>query len=201
MKNILSIFASIAIVAIIFSISVSADAQTMSVYVQSLGNAGDVLISGGAGFQPAFTTSRQLVVQGADSSTTGQTLYPTALTFTAQANSTYSVDVYILDSSSSTAGLKFGVYDINIGTGYITGIASGSKMSDTCGFDRIISDSTAGVAYTTYVPTSNYGVWQAHFVLNTTGAPAAEPVTIKFLKATSGTAIIKKGSYLEAHKQ
>ncbi len=130
-------------------------------------------------------------VLGTDSSTTAQTL-TTVLSVAVPANQTYAVDIYVQDSTSTTAGNKYGITIPSGGT--ITGKAFGSLSSTTFTTDDIAASATAGAAYTTTVPTTNLGFWTSHSTV-TTGAGGS--IILKQLKMTSGTAIAKaKATYI-----
>lgn len=186
-----------AIVLLLVSV-MSVSAQVFPVYTSATGSSGDVFVSTGSTGIPVFTTIKQVNGITADSSTTSTTAVKSGLSFTAEASATYNVDVYITDSVSTSTGLKFDIYAVSP-ISYISGSALGTKKSDTCGFDILNADSTLGAAYTTYVPTTNYGVWNAHFTF--VNGSTAQTVYIRYAKATSGTAILKRGSYLEAWKR
>lgn len=150
---------------------------------------------GGTGSATAIKQISRIATDTTISATTGTKF---GMSFVAAASATYAVDVYIKDSSSTPTGVKFDVYALSA-ISSISGLAFGSKKSDTCGFDIISADSTLGTAFTTYVPTTNYGVWIAHFTF--VNGAATQTVFIRAAKPTSGNAVIKSGSYLEAWKQ
>lgn len=151
---------------------------TMSAYTQ--GNCQDTLLNK---FPLEITN-----VLGTDSVTTAQTLQP-VLSVTLPANATYAIDIYVQDSSSTTAGNQYGISVPSGAT--ISGKAFGSLSTTTFTTDDITASNTAGAAYTTTVPTTNLGFWWAHVTITTTTGGA---VTVKQLKATSGTAIAKANS-------
>ena len=170
--------------------TLSATAQTVPVYVSNYGTSAQHLISAGAGYQPTWVTSA--VMLSADTSNATTSLVGTPLQFAVAANEVWSADYYITDSVSAATGLKFAI-DIPTGA-TLYGYASGSKKSDTCGFEIITTDATAGTAFTTYVPTTNYGTWTAHVTIS--NGSTAGNVILDFVKPTSGTAILKKYSYV-----
>lgn len=130
----------------------------------------------------------------ADSSTTGQALTSSGLTFAVGANQVWQFEVAIYDSSSSSAGVKFG-YAIPSGATIASlgwGQTTGATAMTT---DIIAATATAGTAVTT---AAGYGSYKAAGTVTTSSTTGN--VVFEYLKATSGTAIIKAGSLIRAYR-
>lgn len=134
-----------------------------------------------------------------DSVNSTTTLTPIGgLTIYMEPNESSVFDFYATDSVSIvTTGIKY-AYTIPSGA-TIRGIEAGSKPSqDSTNKALIIAGATAGAAFTLYVPTTNYGLYESHFLV--TNGPTDGYVTVEFVKPTSGKAIVKAGSYLIKHR-
>jgi hypothetical protein len=160
---------------------------------RAIGASGQVLWSNG--IIPSWRTNTITVRQSADTSTTGQTLLGTQLLFAVGANQTWAFHVVILDSSSSAAGIKFGYAIPTSAT--ITTVGSGQDTTVLQHIsDNIIAGATAGTAVSCAQTATPYADYKADGTV-TTGSTAGN-VVVEFLKATSGTAIVKAGSYIIA---
>lgn len=132
-----------------------------------------------------------------DTSTTGQTLIGTPLQFTVGANQVWAFEVAFADSSSSGAGIEYGITApsgatfISVGGGQTTGPTAWSA-------DVLTASATAGVATATAATGATYAEYQTQGTI-TTGATAGA-VIFDFLKVTSGKAIIKAGAYITAYR-
>lgn len=136
-------------------------------------------------------------VSQADSSFTSTTAITTGVSLAIGANETWWYDYYSLDSSSSALGEKR-AFDIPSG-GAIAGGEKGSKAAqDTIGFGVLSADATLGEAFNTYVATTNYGLYEAHFLV-VNGVTAGNVIALA-AKVTSGTLIIRKYAILIGHR-
>jgi len=126
-----------------------------------------------------------------DTSTTGQTLIGTPLQVTAGAYQTWTFDVTIEDSSSSSGGISFGWLLPSGATIYSCGIGQTTSVA-AVSFDNIIASATAGSVVSTAASGAAYAGYTCRGRF-TTGATAGA-VVFEFLKGTSGTAILKKNS-------
>ncbi len=131
------------------------------------------------------------ITLGADSSTTGQTLTNSGLSFAVGTSQTWQFEVCVYDSSSSTAGIEFGyalptgATIVSMGEGFTTGATA-------VGADIITASATSGVAVAT---AAGYSLYRASGIITTDGTHAGNAV-FQYLKVTSGTAILKAGSYI-----
>lgn len=170
-----------------------ADAQTNA----SLSGRYNVLDTTGGSPHGVWKRTFDFSTSQADSSFTSQTLATTGVSLAIGANETWWYDYYAVDSSSTALGGKIG-FDIPSGAA-IAGVEKGSKSAqDTIGAGIISADATAGEAFTLYVPTSNYGIYEAHFIV--VNGVTAGNVIAEALKATSGTFIIRKYATLTGHR-
>lgn len=128
-----------------------------------------------------------------DTAITEQTLTGTPLQYRVGAGQTWQFEAVVYDSSSSSAGVEFGYFVT--GAGSVTSIGEAQSTGSTATkYDIITADSTAGSATAT---AAGYALYVAHGTVVTTNAGK---VVLTFLKATSGTAILKAGSYIKAQR-
>ncbi len=142
------------------------------------------------------TTGFITALQNADTSTTGQTLLGTKMQFAVGVSQTWAFRVVVLDSSSSSAGIKVGfaiptgATISSFGQGQTTGVTAFTS-------DVILAGATAGAAFSTVATGATYSGYIANGTITTDGTHSGT-VIFEFLKATSGTAIIKSGSHIIA---
>lgn len=141
------------------------------------------------------TTGFITALETKDTSTTGQSLVGTQLQFAIPASQTWAFEIVVFDSSSISTGLKAGfaiptsATIASYGRGQTTGVTAFTS-------DVILAGATAGVAFSTVATGATYSGYVANGTV--TSSTTAGNVIFEFLKATSGTAIIKAGSYLIA---
>lgn len=136
------------------------------------------------------------VILAADTSTTGQALVGTPLQFAVGVSQTWAYKIVIIDSSSSSAGIEFG---FAIPTGAtINSLGQGETTSATATtYDIIRAGATAGTAVATVASGASYSGYTTSGTITTDGTHTGN-IILQFLKVTSGTAIIKAGSYIIA---
>lgn len=187
MKNLL-----VVLVFLLFAASL-ADAQTNA----SLSGRYNVLDTTGGSPHGVWKRTFDWSVSQADSAITSTTAITTGVSLAIGANETWWYDYYSLDSSSSALGEKR-AFDIPSGAA-IAGGEKGSKAAqDTIGFGVLSADATLGEAFNTYVATTNYGLYEAHFLV-VNGVTAGNVIALA-AKVTSGTLIIRKYAILIGHR-
>lgn len=131
-------------------------------------------------------------VTGADFTTTGQSLVDiTGLTFATAANKQYRFRAVLSTSSSSAAGIEVGVQHSGAGA-TVEAVAMGTVGAGAESAVRVSALNTATAAFNT---NGSDGGIVIEGIL-TVGANAGN-LTIQLLKVTSGTATIRKASFLE----
>lgn len=131
-------------------------------------------------------------VTGSDATTTGQALVDAAgLTFATQANKQYRFRAVLSTAASSVAGIEVGVQHSGAGA-TVEAVAVGTTAAGAAQAVRVNALNTATAAFNT---NGGDGGVVVEGIL-TVGANAGN-LTIQFLKVTSGTATIRKGSFLE----
>jgi hypothetical protein len=141
--------------------------------------------------------SEIIVVKSADTAnSTTNLIDATELTFNADANSTYIIEVFLLwDTSATTVGIKVsasatGSPAINAGF-FVCDAAAGTPDSSSYNANDVVTTTSAS-PFTTY----NFGI--LHGILKT-GASASTWV-LRFAAETTGTITIKAGSVLRYRK-
>ncbi len=143
----------------------------------------------------ALSAATAKVRLSADTSITGQSLTGTPLKFPVGVSQVWEFEVGIYDSSSSAAGVKFGwsiptnATIVSLGFGQTSGVTAFTS-------DIITAGATAGAANAT---AGGYSWYRATGTI-TTDASNSGTVILQFLKVTSGTAIVKAGSYIIARR-
>lgn len=133
------------------------------------------------------------LVAGSNATTTGQALVDvTGLTLALLANHTYAFEAILSVQSSSTAGCQYGVQFSAAGA-TVEAQISGTLAAATSQSNRISALNTATVAY---VVVAAVGAIRIQGVIVVGANPGN--LTIRHLKATSGTSTVFINSYLRA---
>lgn len=154
------------------------------------GKSGYALVSKAGQSDPSWQALNSVVRLTADTTTTSQTLVGTPLQFSAtDTQSYYWFDATIIDTSSTSAGIKLGVSLPSGGT--IVGEANGMTTGVTATlWDYISASATAGGVFTSVA--SIKGMIHVHGVVHI--GSAAGSVMLEFLKVTGGTGALLAGS-------
>jgi hypothetical protein len=151
------------------------------------------------GCSAVFAQARRPILQGraltADTAVTVQTRTNTPLYFSVDSNSTYGFRICLYIGSSSTAGIEVAL-DIPTSATLVATVVGSKAAADSLGTDIMSADTTAGAAFNKYNGTT--GVLWIQGTVKTAGTNGN--VRLMFLKATSGTATLKSGSFIRAEK-
>lgn len=163
------------------------DLQSASTARSNLG-LGNMATASNLGFVQAKTSS--------DFSTTNTTLTDiTGASVTLSANSTYFVAFGIVDSSSSTAGNKWGITAPSGASGYFFGTQTAATNISALPFQYPTFGTLFGTATTNAI--NIYGqVGGQGYVTTTTGGS----LKLGIAKVTSGTALVKSNTFIMAFK-
>lgn len=182
------------------------------------GSSGQILKANGAGTLPSYETSVPVANGGtgattfsgaqnalgfypvnlaADTATTGQSLIGTPLQFAMGISQTWQFTGWLFVTSSTATGVETGV-TVPTGATLVAYSYGGTSAATAFRADSIGASATATGAYATAAGTGGTFIL-INGTVKTDGTHAGNAV-IDFLKATSGTATVKAGSYIIARR-
>lgn len=141
-----------------------------------------------------YTRTFQQARCTADTANTTTSFLGTPLYFYVGANATYSFNFRLMTTSSATTGITYTLYYPSGAT--VDGSLIGTKKADTLATGVLTLDSTASAAFNT----NSSGTYPMTVSGTIKTASTQGKVMIVFAKPTSGTATIKRGSYVSAQR-